>query len=152
MQRLVDQVTGSIAHGRNISASGNHGITRLRQLDIINFTEAYENYMDMDLSRYLTSIEAMAREEWLYNTAETLFGGQFMEPFVRYSTTSSALHQAVQKELRKIVDQDSRCNKLTASWESAKQKISAAFDMAKRKGTLVIDTTDQEPPTAGGPA
>jgi hypothetical protein len=117
-----------------------------------SFTEAYENYMDMDLSRYLTSIEAMAREEWLYNTAETLFGGQFMEPFFRYSTTSSALHQAVQKELRKTVDQDSRYNKLTASWESAKQKISAAFDMARRKGTLVTDTTDQEPPTAGGPA
>jgi hypothetical protein len=116
-----------------------------------SFTEAYENYMDMDLSKYLTSIEAMAREEWLYNTAETLFGGQFMEPFFRYSTTSSALHQAVQKELRKIVDQDSKYNKLTASWESAKQKISAAFDMAKRKGTLINDTTDQEPLTADGP-
>ena len=104
-----------------------------------SFSAAYEEYISLDLSGCLNFVEAMSAEEWRYNIAEALFGGAFITTFFRYSVTSSALHAAVRKELRKSVDQNTKYNKITATWEAAKQKMSEAFDMAKRKGGLVIE-------------
>ena len=105
-----------------------------------SFAAACEEYISLDLSACLNFVEAMSAEEWRYNIAEALFGGAFITTFFRYTVTSSSLHASVRKELRKsvTVDQNTKYNKITATWETAKQKMSEAFDMAKRKGSLVI--------------
>jgi hypothetical protein len=121
-----------------------------------SFSVAYEEYASLDLSGCLNFVEAMSAEEWRYDMAETLFGGAFITTFFIYSVTRSALHTAVRKELRKSVDQNTKYNKITATWEAAKQKMSEAFDIAKRKNDLIIeddecghsnpgDTRDLEP-------
>jgi hypothetical protein len=81
----------------------------------------------------------MSAEEWRYGIAEPLFGGEFITTFFIYSVTSSALHAAVRKELRKAVVQTTTDHKITATGEAAKQKMSEAFDIAKRKGGLITE-------------
>ena len=106
---------------------------------VASFSTVYEEYTSLDLSGCLNFVEVMSAEEWRYNIAEALVGGTFTTTFFRYSVTSSALHTAVRKELRKSVDQNAKYNKIIATWEAAKQKMSEAFGMAKRKGGLIIE-------------
>ena len=108
------------------------------------FAAAYEEYISLDLSACLNFVEAMSAEEWRYNIAEALFGGAFITTFFRYTVTSSSFYASVRKELRKSMDQNTKCNKITATWETAKQKMSEACDMAKRKGSLVIEDHECE--------